>query len=73
MRALTALDALHPVRAGVGVGTLPRQLGDRAAELRRLLDVPRETWSGVSLLTHPELRTAARVRAVKAHLGDAFL
>lgn len=55
---------LQAIRAGIGRGVLPRVVGDRARGLVRLDDpdavLERELW----LLTHPELRGLARLRAV---------
>lgn len=62
---------LQAIRAGIGRGVLPRVVGDRVAGLVRLDDpdavFDRELW----LLTHPELRGLARVRAVAEWLEAA--
>ncbi len=71
-RGLSTADVLHAVLAGAGVGALPCIVGDAEPSLIRLLDAPKETWSSVWLLTHAELKPAARVRAVLAHLSDAL-
>lgn len=63
---------LQAIRAGIGRGVLPRIVGDRAAGLVRLDDpdavLERELW----LMTHPELRGLARVRAVAGWLEDVL-
>jgi DNA-binding transcriptional LysR family regulator len=73
VRGLSTIDVLHAVLAGAGVGPLPCLSGDREPSLVRLVDAPKDTWSSVWLLTHRDLRRAARVRAVLAHLTEALL
>jgi DNA-binding transcriptional LysR family regulator len=67
-RGLSTADVLAAVMAGCGVGPLPCLVGDAEPSLVRLLDAPREVWSSAWLLTHADLRPAARVRAVLSHL-----
>jgi DNA-binding transcriptional LysR family regulator len=67
-RGLSTADVLCGVVAGTGVGALPCIVGDAEPSLVRLLDAPQEAWSSVWLLTHADLKPAARVRAVIAHL-----
>ncbi|MDP9035563.1 MAG: LysR substrate-binding domain-containing protein, partial [Myxococcota bacterium] len=71
-RGLSTEDVLQAVLAGMGVGPLPCLVGDREPSLVRLLDAPRPAWSSVWLLTHAELKPAARVRAVLDHLALAL-
>jgi DNA-binding transcriptional LysR family regulator len=59
------------LRAGVGVGFLPVVIGDQFPELVSLLDAPEEFNTEVWLLTHEELRGAARVRALMEHMAAA--
>ena len=61
---------LAAVEAGVGMATLPCVLGDAHPALTRLSDpvVAQEIW----VLTHPDLRNAARVRAVMGCIVDSF-
>jgi DNA-binding transcriptional LysR family regulator len=72
VRGLSTADVLQAVVAGVGIGALPCIVGDAEPSLVRLLDAPAEAWSSVWLLTHAELRPAARVRAVMGHLSEAL-
>jgi DNA-binding transcriptional LysR family regulator len=72
VRGLSTADVLQAVIAGVGIGALPCIVGDAEPSLVRLLDAPEEAWTSVWLLTHAELRPAARVRAVMAHLSEAL-
>ncbi len=61
---------LAAVEAGVGMAALPCVLGDAHPALTRLSDpvVAQEIW----VLTHPDLRNAARVRAVMGCIVDSF-
>jgi DNA-binding transcriptional LysR family regulator len=68
-RGLSTADVAAAVLAGGGLGALPCLVGDREPDLMRLADAPRESWSPVWLLTHRELKPAARVRAAIAHLA----
>ncbi len=58
------------IEAGLGIGTLPCALGDGNRALQRLSDpvVAQQLW----LLTHPDLRSAARVRAVMNCIAESF-
>jgi DNA-binding transcriptional LysR family regulator len=58
------------IEAGVGIGALPCAMGDANPLLQRLSDpvVAQEIW----LLTHPDLRNAARVRAVMSCIVESF-
>jgi len=59
-------------RAGVGVGTLPCILGDSDPELRRYSPVIKGFGTDIWVLTHPELRSKVRVRALARHLTEAL-
>ncbi|ACS42303.1 Transcriptional regulator, LysR family [Methylorubrum extorquens AM1] len=54
---------------GVGIGPLPCYRGDRLASLRRLSGPEPELAGSLWLLTHPDLRHAARVRAFMDHVA----
>jgi DNA-binding transcriptional LysR family regulator len=71
-RGLTTADVAFAVRAGTGVGGLPCLVGDDEPSLVRLVDLPRDVWSSVWLLTHGGVRPAARVRAVIAEIVAAL-
>lgn len=66
---VTLADA---VAAGLGVGWLPCPLGE-ARRLRRLREPPPEFDTQLWLLTHPDLRRVARVRALTDYLYEALL
>lgn len=63
---------LQAVRAGIGKGVLPRMVGDAAPGLVRLDDPEAEFDRELWLLTHPELRGLARVKAVAGWLESAL-
>jgi DNA-binding transcriptional LysR family regulator len=71
-RGLTTLDVHALVHAGLGLGALPRFVGDADDSLTRLLDVPQEVGSSVWVLTHAELRDQPRVRVVMSALRKAL-
>jgi len=69
-RSSNAPLQLAAVESGVGLATLPCALGDPHPALKRLSDpiIAQEIW----VLTHPDLRNAARVRAVMGCITDSF-
>jgi DNA-binding transcriptional LysR family regulator len=58
--------------AGVGLALLPCALGDRHPELVRVEPVQPIAAQEIWLLTHPDLRAAARVSALMSFLAEAF-
>jgi len=63
MRCNTILGLYKAVREGMGIASLPCFLADTDSKLRRILNPPKELTSELWLLTHPDLRRTARVRA----------
>lgn len=63
--------ALEAVRAGMGAAVLPVCVAERQVGLRGLMALP-ELGVGLWLLTHADLRKAARVRALLDHLADVL-
>lgn len=61
------------VRAGLGVAPLPCFLGDGDPGLARVTAPVAELSSELWLLTHPDLRRNARVRAFLGEVGDALI
>lgn len=59
------------LRTGIGVGVLPTFMVERHPELLPVSDVIPELSVPVWMLTHPDLRHTARVRAFMQHVGDA--
>jgi len=71
INTVTGLDAA--VAAGIGIGPLPCFGADPDPALRRLSGPHPELGVGLWLLTHPDLRHAARVRAFMEHVAEAIL
>lgn len=65
---LSTMRAL--IQAGAGIGFLPSD--QTPAGFDRLFTLPQGGVSGLWLLTHPDLRSTARVRALSAHFFDAL-
>jgi len=60
------------LRTGVGVGVLPSFMAERHPELLAVSDNIPELSVPVWMLTHPDLRETARVRAFMQDVGDAL-
>lgn len=58
-------------KAGCGLALLPCVLADPAAELKRVLGPIKSLATGLWLLTHPDLRDTARIRAFMTFMKDA--
>ena len=71
-RANTLVTMLHACRAGLGLALLPCYLGDGERHLRRIGAPIKALDSGLWLLTHPDLRRVARVRAFLDFMGPAL-
>ena len=67
-RANSVANQFAALRAGLGQGALPCYLGDPAPELVRVLPPQPELEAGLWILTHPDLRQAARVAALTEFL-----
>ncbi|MEJ2133055.1 MAG: LysR family transcriptional regulator [Gammaproteobacteria bacterium] len=72
MRLRSILLLLEAARAGMGVVVLPCSLGDREPGLERLAAPWQNPDHEIWILTHPDLRSSARVRAFMEHVTDAF-
>ncbi len=59
----TVLGLAEAVEAGAGLAPLPCFIADASPNLVRLSDINPEFSAGLWLLTHPDLRQSARVRA----------
>ena len=62
-RSNTVLGQAEAVAAGIGVGLLPCFIAEQRADLVRIGEPIADLDHGLWLLTHPDLRQAARVRA----------
>lgn len=60
------------LRTGIGVGILPTFMETRLPELLPVSEVIPELSVPIWMLTHPDLRQTARVRAFMHHVGDAL-
>lgn len=69
LRVNTVLGLTEAVEAGVGIGHLPCFIADTRPSLVRLSDIVPEFSTGLWLLTHPDLRHSARVRAFLDFVG----
>lgn len=68
-----SLACMHAaVRAGSGLAVLPCYLGDADPALVRIGEPVQELAIDLWLLTHPDLRDVARIRAFTAFVGDAI-
>lgn len=72
LRLDTVQGLADAVEAGIGIGPLPCVIGDRRPGLERLSGPVPELDAGLWLLTHPDLRRAARVRAFLDFVGAAI-
>jgi DNA-binding transcriptional LysR family regulator len=69
-RLSTVLGMAEAIAAGIGVGPLPCFIAGRFPSLVRLYDPPSQTPAGLWILTHPDLRSSARIRAFMDHVGQ---
>lgn len=60
------------IRTGIGVGVLPTFMEAKHPEIVAVSDVVPELSVPVWMLTHPDLRGTARVRAFMQHVGDSI-
>ncbi|TCT05557.1 LysR family transcriptional regulator [Aquabacter spiritensis] len=68
-RVNTVLGLAEAAAAGIGLAVLPCFIGSITPGLRRLAGPEPDMESGLWLVTHPDLRTTARVRAFMDHAG----
>ena len=61
--------AHQAARAGMGAAVLPAFVGDSDAELERITSPETSGEFGVWVLTHPDLRRTARIRAFMREIG----
>jgi len=72
LRCNTLLGLYEAAVQGLGVVSLPCFLADPDARLMRILVPPDELTSELWLLTHPDLRRTARVRALMDFLAEVL-
>lgn len=68
-RLSTVLGMAEAISAGIGVGPLPCFIASGMPSLVRLYDPPGQVPAALWLLTHPDLRSSARVRAFMDYVG----
>ncbi|MCC2690037.1 MAG: putative HTH-type transcriptional regulator [Rhizobiaceae bacterium] len=64
--------AIAAARAGIGLAVLPCGLADMEHDLHKVAPLPDEFTLDLWLLTHEDLRTTARIRAVLDFVADRF-
>ncbi len=69
-RSNSLLNQADATRAGLGLAILPCFQGDADPQLVRVIDPPEDLVTDLWLLTHPDLRHAARIRALVEFLYD---
>lgn len=72
-RVNTPLGLAEAVAAGIGLGMLPCFIGDRTQGIVRIGEPIKGTGGALWLLTHPDLRHSARVRAFMDHAGAELM
>ncbi len=72
-RLNTILGLSQAVQSKVGIGIVPCFIGDRTPGMKRLLKSPLLFDSALWLLTHPDLRNSARVRAFIDFVGRELM
>ncbi|MGL5115274.1 MAG: substrate-binding domain-containing protein, partial [Beijerinckiaceae bacterium] len=68
-RLNTVLGLSQAIESGLGIGMLPCFIGDASEKLRRLVAMPFTFDASLWLLTHPDLKNSARVRAFIDFVG----
>jgi len=71
LRSNTLLVLFEAVKLGLGIAPLPFFLADPEPGLKRVIEPPKEFTSELWLLTHPQLKRTARVRAFVDFLREA--
>lgn len=72
LRINTVLGLAEAIDAGIGIGILPCFIGDGMSNLAQLSETLVDSTSSLWLLTHPDLRQSARVRAFMDHAWEAL-
>ena len=72
-RVNTVLGLAEAVQAGIGIGLLPCAIGASTSGLAQLSEVIPHVGGELWLLTHPDLRQTARVRAFMDYAGSELM
>jgi DNA-binding transcriptional LysR family regulator len=73
IRVNSLVSIAEMIAAGAGAGVLPCFVGDIRADLTRVGEPIRELDVDLWVLTHPDMRHAARVRAFTNHVGGQLV
>ena len=68
----SAMSVLNAARAGMGITMMPCYLGDTEPGLVRVSELIEPLTLELWILTHPDLRHTARVKALMSYLYDAL-
>ena len=68
-RVNSVLSMAKSIAAGAGAGVLPCFIGNKCSDLTRIGEPILELDLGLWILTHPDLRHSARVRAFTDYVG----
>ena len=68
----SAFTQMEAVASGVGIAELPCCLADEHPQIERVWPSERPTMRTVWLVTHPDLRRAAKIRVVSNAIADEF-
>ncbi len=71
-RADSFVALSHAVRVGLGIAVLPCCLADKMPTLRRIHGPVQDITTKLWLLTHRDLKDAARIRAFMDHMEEAL-
>lgn len=72
MRVNTVLGLQAAIETGAGISLLPCHMGDSLPGVAKLSDVLGDLSTALWLLTHPDLRQSARVRAFMDHAWETL-
>lgn len=71
-RINSAMAMYHAVKSGLGIAFLPCAYADTDTQLHRLRDVEKGFGMDIWALTHPDQRSAAKIRAFFQHAEQYF-
>jgi len=71
-RINSPLAMYHAVKSGLGIAFLPCAYADPDPQLQRLRDVEEGFGTDIWVLTHPDMRSAAKIRAFIKHAESYF-
>jgi len=71
-RASAQLSVIDAIRAGAGIGFLPKRPGSRMPGLVQLSDARPEWAASVWLVTHVDLHRTAKVQSILKHLKEDY-